>query len=311
MKLSICLIALTCFFSSVKAETKITANSPVIKQLLPPDAVINNACPVELIEGLGHLTRWDDEPRCDAPCISTADLDMDGNNELVIVYSTPMPNSEMGLHAQPHPTNLVIYKQLKDKWALQYHYMGKEGASVFGVAKLLNTNATQIIFNSGLVSKELALIQYDGKEYKALIPNKKDTGNYAISIYDIDGDKEQEIMLHTVGLPLARIYKWNKKDKLFEIFTNTKILNSYYKLIIHNMQDLVDGWGAGWETYAWALFESYDKVGDADSAIKIGKKMLNSADHSRESIYCTWDIAAVMKRIAELEKQKGNTRKSD
>ena len=306
--MKIIFLSLFCFFpiSLVHSGDKLTAESPEVKHLLPYGATICKSEPILKAQIGKHQQRgWYSTPQSkEEDCVLTSDLDNDGKDELVIVYSTPTKDDS--------PQNyLDIYKKAKYKWILQYHHGYGSVIPQLGVLNLVNTKMKQIVFTSGWsasIGYGLFVIQYNGKEYKSIISEKEDNTGFNISLYDIDGNKQKEILAHRRFAPLATVFKWNDKTRFFEVLTDTNsaTMRNYYKLVVATIKTPLESDGRFNDGYAWALFESYDKLGDSSNAISIGKQMMeyfNDVQIKEPGTGYAW-YGPVKDRLNELESSK-------
>ena len=267
-------------------------NPAEIKQLLPPDATIAKAEPPAQAEAKKSLRSWYTLPaRKEQDCIALEDVDGDGKKELIVVYLIPVkgdsPESE-----------LSIYKWVKGKWVSQFRQNGSSVVVSFGVVRLLGNKAKQIFFNSGMgasVGYSLSLIQYNGERYKSIIT---DGVNWGATFYDINKDKKQELVFHYRYSPLPVVFSWDSETQQYTKSTDGKLLEAYYRLVINVIKSPLDNEGNFDDGYAWALFESYDKLGDSANAIKIGRQLIDAKDLGAG--YGWYNI--VKDRLAQLEK---------
>jgi len=268
-------------------------------QLLPKDAVILYTYPIEE----AHRIKYPQTARLydRRDCILTADMDSDGKDELVVVYSTGS-RTQVGEPGTP-PAHLNIYKHIKGKWALQYQYAGEPGLNfgIFGVDSLFGTKNIQLVFYSGYYSYQLVVIHYNGKEYERSFVGEKLSGEGDISIYELNNDKKPEILIYSPHEPLPAIYTWGAKTHSFEVLTDTQTLNRFYHLVINSIRSTPGYTGHSSFADDWAIFESYDKLGDSKNALIIGKTIVDGF-RDQEGIWGMdiWEL--VEKRMAQLQK---------
>lgn len=247
--------AFSCLFYNVAACAEIPVKSIDIAKLLPQDSTILPAYPVENAQeiwtpGLLKL----DARRSMKDCIVNADFDKDGENELIVIYSTKSVKGYMALPL------INIYKRFKGEWELRHN----------------------------------------GLEHEIISVGHAHTGHMEISICDLDDDKIPEIMVSSVWDPLPAIYKWNRKSRTFSPLVKSAILNKLYKQVIDKMERYTANGGPYGSSDWWALFESYDKIGDSKNALRVGKRILKE-EENHEGMYWIWAIESIRKRIAQLE----------
>ncbi len=249
----------------------------------------------------GEITRgWYGLPeRKMDDCVITADLDNDGEEELAIFYSIPTKGDLSTSY-------LEIHKKIKGKWKLQYRNAYGNVVLDFGVVELFNNKKKQVIVDSGVgasIGYRLFVTQYNGKQYASLLSEKEESLNSGIFVSDIDGNNQKEILASHRFSPLAMVYKRNDKTGFIEVLTDTNsvTLRNYYKLVIAKIKTPFESGGNFNDGYAWALFESYDKLGDSANAITIGKQLM-VCKGGDENKYAWYD--SVKSRLKVLEKSK-------
>ena len=144
------------------------------------------------------------------------------------------------------------------------------------VDNLLDNKKKQIVWNSGTgasIGYGLFVFQYDGHEYKSMMPARTDL-NWGYAIIDIDNDKEKEIICHNRYGSLPLVYKWNNRKNEFEIMSDKNQLIKYYKMVINIVKDPFNEEKEFDYGYALALFECYDKLNDYKNAMKMGKQLM-------------------------------------
>lgn len=253
MKNIFIILAFSCLLYNVAACAEVPVKSIDIAKLLPQDSTILQLYPVENAQDIwnpGLLKLYANRSMKD--CIVNADFDKDGENELIVIYST---KSAKGRMSSPL---INIYKRFKGEWGLRHNGLEHEMISV-------------------------------GHAY---------TGHMEISVCDLDDDKVPEIMVSSVWDPLPAIYKWNRKSRTFSLLVKSSILSKLYKQVIDKMEKYSASGGPYGGSDWWALFESYDKIGDSKNALIVGKRIL-SGHH--EGTYWTWARERIQKRVNQLE----------
>lgn len=143
-------------------------------------------------------------------------------------------------------------------------------------------------------------LKHNGLEHKMISVGDAHTGHMEISICDLDDDKVPEIMVSSVWDPLPAIYKWNRKSHTFSPLVKSEILNKLYKQVIDKMERYTANGGPYGPSDWWALFESYDKLGNSKNTLKAGKRILKE-EENHDGTYWIWATERIQKRVNQLE----------
>lgn len=277
------------------------ADSETIKQLLPPGAKLVKA---DML-GVREYPPFSEIVRAyplnhQKDCIVYADLDADGVDELAVAYSSP--TVEKG-YTEPQ-SYLNIYKYTGTAWTKQYSQPLGNVVYGFDAVKLFRGKpGKQLVISSGTgasIGYGLFLIQYQDGKYRSLLSEKDTALNWGIQVTDLDADAINEVLAYQRYWPFPTIYEWSSKDGLYEISsdTNSAILKNLYSSTIKAVKTPYDNDGKFNDRNAWKLFISYDKLGDYDSAIKVGNELLGFQRKSGGGY--NW-FEYVKSRLAEIE----------